>query len=80
MRSVDPAGWRRPIGPDQPDSLQGSTHMGHCALCRAGTVPLKLETTETASGPGGKRWLCVQFYRARNVDAGADSPWLEERR
>jgi hypothetical protein len=74
-RDPDPRDWRANRGPDQPGSMQGSTRMGDCTVCKAASQPVERITQEVASGPGPRgRFVCLPCYRRLAAEMATSQP------
>lgn len=56
--------FRHNRGPDQPDSMQGSTQLGWCPRCEQSAVPLEATAAKAVRGPEVPSWMCVGCIRA----------------
>lgn len=70
-RHGDPLDYRNSRGSDQPDSEQGSSRIGYCVNCCAGSVPVEPIPLETSHGPDASRWYCLTCYRKHATCTGA---------
>lgn len=68
----DPRDWRASCGPDQPDSMQGSTRIGYCTRCKASGREVVWVTREVASGPGPGEWVCLPTCYPKLTGAEAE--------